>query len=212
MAEMEGEQRDAQEVKARDKRALKAEDDHLIDVIYGGEFSAFGDEFEARIRGAERVVQQVKHHKGQYRQAAVHHGARGGLGLHVPVDRITIGAGGAVLADQADGGENVSHKTGDQTDPHDPQGLLVVVQKLGVSVDFARAAEHLEVAGEVTDDKAKEREAGKGHEPFFSDGRVPELEEEIHGHSGLEFKIPAYGAGEPSAWLRGMRFPYTMQT
>ncbi len=202
MAEVHTKQADADDVEGGDARRLETEHDHFIDVVEGGEGASFGSEFEARVGDAQRVVEEMVDHETQDGQAAPNHRFRGGFCLHIAVELVALSSSGAILNHKLDRGENVEAEQADEPEPSDPEELFIIVEKLRVRVDFLRAREHLEVAGEVGDYEAEQAQAREGDDPLFSDGGMPELEEEIHGKIGLSER--AFGALPPRDTTSGL--------
>lgn len=214
MAQVEGEESHAQQVKARDQGALESQNDHLVHVVDTLEGATLGDRLEAGIGHAESVVQEVKHHEGEHRQPTVNHAASGGLRLHVTLESVTLGTGCAVLADEADRRHDVADEAGNECDAHHPQHILVVPKEFRVGVNLRSTGEHLKVSGQMCQDEAEEGEAGKGHQPLFSDGGEPEFGEEIHGDFGGWNSDPGGEKGGAAAqnFSHSMRISYSRQT
>ncbi len=96
VAEVHREQSDCEQVERGDERALKAENEHRVHIVLGGEFPAVGEEFEAGVGCAEGVVEKVIDHEGNDHQATPEHHACCETRNLMFSDGIRLGTGGFV--------------------------------------------------------------------------------------------------------------------
>ncbi len=96
VAEVHREQSNGEQVERGDERALKAENEHRVHIVLGGEFPAVGEEFEAGVGCAEGVVEKVIDHEGNDHQATPEHHACCETRNLMFSDGIRLGTGGFV--------------------------------------------------------------------------------------------------------------------
>ena len=146
------------------------------------EQSPLSGQFEPGICDAQRVVQEMEDDEGEHSEAAEGHGSRRDLGLYGLGQSIRLRSGRLIQLHQGQSCDDVGHKTEDQSDPRDPEGLLVRMQKFSIRVNLFGAPEHLEIAHEMGDYETEEGEAGACNQPFFPNRGSPELEQKVHSY------------------------------
>ncbi len=115
-------------------------------------------------------IDEVKQNKGKNGKAGVGHGTRtpgsaaGGF-LH----RIAVVSGRQVMQVEADAGNDVEKKDGQQNYFRDINQKAERVEVFGIAVKGVATKEDRRIAGGVDEEKSSKHETGYGHDIFLAD-------------------------------------------
>ena len=170
MEEVEPERRHRDEIEPRHVRDAETEDDVAIDVLLR----------EARVKGAERHVENVEHDVDKEEDPApTHQARRQGRDLRA-ADDVRLRARGVRGLGQLPGGEGVEHDRGEQGGAHPPEHAAERVEERGVLVHRLGPLEDEQVPGHVPEDPEHHEDARERHDHLLPDGGAPKLECDVH--------------------------------
>ena len=167
VAQMQGEQKHSEDIKAGDENILKAVDHHGIDVVAVERIRL--EQQESGIGDADGEMREVIENEGENDQSAQRHGARGEGCLHVLLLFVARRAGPPILEREADRVENVQEHVHEEKDPDDPEQGTELAQMFRVAVHPIGPEKNLQVPEKMSDDEHDQDHTGHRHDHFLAD-------------------------------------------
>src|SRR5436190_309521 len=119
--------------------------------------------------------------EGKHDEPAYHHVTGGEVCFDIASVHIAVGACASIFDRQLNGHVNVNNDHREQEETDRPQQRTEIAQMFGVTVDPIWTEKDLQISKEMSDNEKNQDDACDCDDHFFSNGRVIESGENIHG-------------------------------
>src|SRR5208283_3147557 len=147
---------------------LEAGDHVVVDVAFV--------EGPAGVHGAEGEVEEMENQESEDDGAAPQHRAGSVGGIEIGLLDVADGAGGALQKPELEGRPDVQADGNEESDASAPQEGREGFQRGRVVIDMFGGQKDLQIAEQMADDETEQDEAGDGHNRFFADSGLPEMQ------------------------------------